>query len=333
MKAYPLKFRPILKEKIWGGTKLKSVLSKKSNAKHVGESWEISGVEGDISEVANGSYAGTSLEYLMETYKDVFVGQECYETFGTTFPLLIKFLDAQTALSVQVHPDDQMAKRYHGSLGKTEMWYVVDHDEDAEVILGLNSKTLDTNALQTINQDNVGKILNRKLVSKGDSYFIPAGQVHAIGAGVLAAEIQQTSDVTYRIYDWDRKDSNGNKRQLHLEKAMEASKYFDDAELTIDDQSAFGLTPIAKCAYFETNKLEIEESLRRDYSALDSFVIFICVEGGTHIIVDDRSEYVTAGETVLIPANAKEVIFYGDDAKLLEVYLPTNAQETLALAS
>ena len=231
MNIYPIKFEPILQEKIWGGSKLQSVLNKKCTSDTTGESWEISGVEGNISQVANGDYKGESLVSLLENHTSEFVGAANYERFGNEFPLLIKFLDAKTNLSVQVHPDDEMAQRDHNSYGKTEMWYIMDHEEEAEIILGLKDKNANTEILRDVTGDNVYDVFNKEKVTRGDAYFIPAGKIHAIGAGVLAAEIQQTSDITYRVYDWDRTDKEGQKRDLHLDQSVAATKEFTEERM------------------------------------------------------------------------------------------------------
>ena len=190
MNIYPIKFNPILKEKIWGGNKLNSVLRKESLKNNIGESWEISDVKENISVVSNRGYQGLNLKELIEQHKADLLGTKNFEKYGYNFPLLIKFLDAKTDLSVQVHPDDKMAKKHHKSYGKTEMWYIMDNDENANIVLGLKDKKTNPNILHHINSENVEVVFNREQVKKGDTYFIPAGKIHAIGAGVLAAEIK-----------------------------------------------------------------------------------------------------------------------------------------------
>lgn len=333
MEAYPIKFIPILKEKIWGGEKLSKILNKKSDSKNVGESWEISGVEDNISIASNGLYKGKSLNTLIKTYKSEFLGKENIATFGENFPLLIKFLDAKTNLSVQVHPDDEMASANHNSFGKTEMWYIMDSDKDAEIVLGLKDNNTDKNVLSNINASNVDTIFNTEKVKQGNSYFIPAGKIHAIGAGVLAAEIQQTSDITYRVYDWDRKDNKGQQRELHTNLAQKATKVFtsngkSDYQLEQDKTSN-----LVDCDFFTTNIFEVKGPQKRDYKNLDSFVIYMCVDGMTEITVNNHTEFVSMGETVLIPANSKDVIFNSQDAKMLEVYIGFKDSKFKKLAS
>ncbi len=321
MNIYPIKFEPILQEKIWGGSKLHSVLNKKCTSDTTGESWEISGVDGYISTVSNGDYKGESLVSLLENHTSEFVGAANYERFGNEFPLLIKFLDAKTNLSVQVHPDDEMAQKNHNSYGKTEMWYIMDHEEEAEIILGLKDKNVNKEILRNVNGDNVYDVFNKEKVNRGDAYFIPAGKIHAIGAGVLAAEIQQTSDITYRVYDWDRTDKNGQKRDLHLDESVAATRAFTESckkELCTEDNTAQN---VVNCEYFTTNTFTINSSFERSFANLDSFVILMCVEGTSSVTVNGKTEIVSMGETILIPAQCKEVSFFAKNAKFLEVYI------------
>lgn len=321
MKVYPIKFNPILKEKIWGGNKLKTVLNKETHKDDVGESWEISDVEGNVSVVKNGVYKGSSLKELIKTHKSDFLGTHNFENFGYNFPLLIKFLDAKTDLSVQVHPDNEMAKKYHDSFGKTEMWYIMDSDKNADIVLGLKDETTNPEVLNHITSENVDEIFNREQVTKGDSFFIPAGKIHAIGAGVLAAEIQQTSDITYRVYDWDRKDANGQKRELHTKLAEKATKQFDSngkSDYTIKKDSRSNL---ANCEYFTTNILDFSKRQEKNYSDLDSFVIYMCVEGKVDVATGKHTETLKTGETIILPANTDQVVFNTSHAKLLEVYI------------
>ena len=333
MEAYPIKFIPILKEKIWGGEKLRQILNKNTNSKNIGESWEISGVQENISIVSNGLYAGDSLNTLIHKCKADFLGKQNIETFGENFPLLIKFLDAKTNLSVQVHPDDEMASIYHNSYGKTEMWYIMNSDKDAEIILGLKNDNTDTRVLSKIDASNVDAIFNIEEVKQGDSYFIPAGKIHAIGAGVLAAEIQQTSDITYRVYDWDRIDENGHKRELHADLAQRATKVFKSnakSKYHLDHDKTSNLVD---CNYFTTNIFQVNGSQIRDYKNLDSFVIYMCVEGMSEITVNNHKECLTFGETILIPANSNKVLFKSQGATLLEVYIDSKVSKSEKLAS
>ena len=321
MKSYPIKFEPILQEKIWGGTKLKTILNKKCSSDATGESWEISGVQGNISKVSNGAYKGQSIVELLEKYTSQFVGIENYARFGNEFPLLIKFLDAKTNLSVQVHPDDAMAKEAHNSYGKTEMWYIMDHDENAEIVLGFKDDTTNPNILANINASNVYDIFNTEKVAKGDTYFVPAGQIHAIGEGVLAAEIQQTSDITYRVYDWDRTDNSGLKRDLHINESIAASKKILPNLKKTTTQNLNTSSELVNCEYFTTNSIEIEGAYIKNYSRVDSFVILMCVEGSASVTINGNTEIIYKGETLLLPANTNETYLFAKKAQFLEIYI------------
>ncbi len=321
MRTYPIKFEPILKEKIWGGSKLKNILGKATTGENIGESWEISGVEGSVSRISNGLYKGMELKTALEKFQDQFLGTENFEKFGTNFPLLIKFLDAQTNLSVQVHPDDKKAKELHDSFGKTEMWYIMDSDPDAEIVLGLKDVNTNLGILSSINAENVSSIFNTEKVKKGDSYFIPAGKVHAIGAGILAAEIQQTSDITYRVYDWDRKDAHGNERELHTQLAIDATKKFEGngkKEYTVEKNTTSNL---ADCDYFTTNVIEVSGIKKLEYERLDSFVVLMCVNGRGSVTINDYTEHISLGETVLVPSISKDVVLRSSNARFLEVFI------------
>ena len=222
MTLYPLKFNPILKDKIWGGEKLKNILNKQTEASNIGESWEVSDVEGDTSIVTNGPLKGQSLKELLSNFKSDLLGEKNYAQFGTKFPLLIKFIDAKEDLSIQLHPNDTLAAERHNSFGKTEMWYVMQADQDSNLIVGFNQDMNAEKYLHHLDNKSLTEILNFDKVQAGDTYFIEVGRVHAIGAGVMLAEIQQTSDITYRVYDWDRVDDKGNERELHNDLAIDA---------------------------------------------------------------------------------------------------------------
>ncbi len=323
-KLYPLKFEPILKEKIWGGNKLETVLNKKIEADNAGESWEISGVKGDISVIANGSLKGKNLQEILSEYKDKLVGKRVYDTYKDEFPLLIKFIDAQDDLSIQVHPDDALAKERHNSFGKTEMWYVIDSDKDAELISGFNQTIDKETYLSKLENGEITDILNSEKAKSGDVFFIPVGRVHAIKSGILLAEIQQTSDITYRIYDWDRVDDNGNGRELHTEHALDALdfKKYDNykTEYSIVKNERILLE---KSPYFETNLFELDSNKKLNYSDLDSFVIYMIMDGEVNIKFEESEINAKKGETVLIPASITDIeLEVVEPVKLLEVYIP-----------
>ena len=318
---YPLKFQPILKDKIWGGQKLHQILHKPTTSKNAGESWEISDVEGDTSVVANGALQGSSLNYLLETHTSDLLGEKNFRQFGTKFPLLIKFIDAKEDLSVQLHPNDQLAKARHNSFGKTEMWYVVQADPESNLIVGFNQEMTQELYLKHLEDKTLQSILNFDTVKAGDAYFIEVGRIHAIGAGVLLAEIQQTSDITYRVYDWDRVDSEGNERELHNDIALEAFDFDMPDNFRVNyTKDSDSPTELVSCPYFTTNVFKVNDTILKE-NTHDSFMIYICVEGKAQIEVDGNQTEISMGETVLIPACIKRFSISANHAKLLEVYV------------
>lgn len=323
---YPLKFTPIFKQTIWGGNRLKETLMKENAPENCGESWEISSVEDNVSVVCNGFLKGNSLEELIEVYMGDLVGEKVYQQFGLEFPLLIKFIDANDNLSIQVHPDDKLAKERHNSFGKTEMWYVLDSKADTLLINGFKHKISKEEYLEALKNKKILDLMNSIKTSKGDAYFIPAGRVHAIGSGNLIAEIQQTSNITYRIYDYERKDKNGNQRELHTDLAVDAIDYnFYDNYKSNYSPKANQSVNIVDCNYFTTNKLDITQDIQKDYPEIDSFVIYMCVEGSMQIIFDESQDSVEIkkGETVLIPAMIKNNLILKPNGKceIVESYI------------
>jgi len=318
---YPLKFQPILKDKIWGGQKLQQLLHKSTSSTKAGESWEISDVEGDTSIVANGPLKGTSLKTLMDTYTSDLMGAKNFRQFGNKFPLLIKFIDAKQDLSVQLHPNDKLAKARHNSFGKTEMWYVVQADPASNLIVGFNQEMTPELYVKHLEDKTLQSILNFDAVKAGDTYFIEVGRIHAIGAGVLLAEIQQTSDITYRVYDWDRVDADGNERELHNDIALEAFDFDmpDNFRVQYAPKSNVS-TELVSCPYFTTNVLEVTEPISKQ-NTHDSFMIYMCVEGTANLEVDGTVTEFSMGETVLIPACIETFSMSSNHAKLLEVYI------------
>lgn len=320
-KLYPLKFTPILKDKIWGGQKLKTLLNKQSDLPNIGESWEISDVEGDTSIVCNGNLKGQSLKQLQETYKEDLIGLQNYRIFQDKFPLLIKFIDAKEDLSIQLHPNDELAAKRHNSFGKTEMWYVLQADNDANLIVGFNQKMNRETYLKHLENKTLTQILNFDKVKTGDTYFIEVGRVHAIGAGVMVAEIQQTSDITYRVYDWDRVDANGNGRELHNDLAIDAFDFDmpDDFRVNYDKKENQS-NEMVSCQYFTTNYLKVTQTLQKK-NHHDSFLIYMCVEGEANILANGFLENLKKGETVLVPASIESFEISSEKATLLEVYV------------
>lgn len=324
MKLYPLKFKPILKSIIWGGNEICKFKGITPVQEGVGESWEISSVKGNVSVVANGELADKDLSEVIATYQEQLVGKRNYEIFGTTFPLLIKFIDARDNLSIQVHPDDVLAKARHNSFGKTEMWYVINAAPGAFLYSGFEKQMTPDSYVKSIEDNTFIDSLAKHDIKKGDVFFLPAGRVHAIGAGTFIAEIQQTSDITYRIYDYNRKDANGNGRELHTELAKDAIdfKLYDNYKTAYtrkENQSV----QLESCRYFTTNLLELTKDVIRDYSSVDSFVAYICM-GGSCEIRDDKGNdlSIKQGETVLIPADTQNVMVCPQgNVLLLETYV------------
>ena len=320
MNLYPLKFKPILKERLWGGTKLKDVLHKPIESDITGESWELSGVEGDISEVSNGDLSGTSLQSLMDEHGEVLLGKSVVERFGNDFPILIKFIDAKQDLSIQLHPNDELAKERHNSFGKTEMWYIMDADPGAKLIVGFNKDVEKGEYVKSLEEGTLTDLMNYEEVSEGDTFFINTGKIHAIGAGVLLAEIQQTSDVTYRVFDFNRRDREGNLRELHTSLAVDAIDYEKKDDFKVDyPKSLNGINSMVDCPYFKTDFLELTKSMKQDLTQRDSFTIFMCVGGAAQIKNDWDSVAITKGETVLVSASSTYVDIDTEGAKLLEV--------------
>jgi mannose-6-phosphate isomerase len=321
---YPLKFKTIYKDKIWGGRKISTYLHKDfGDLPNCGETWEISGVKSDVSVVDGGALEGQSLADLLEQYKDELVGKAVYERFGNIFPLLVKFIDANEDLSIQVHPDDELAKKRHNSFGKTEMWYVIEADPGSSLIAGFSEEVNQEIYVNKLNSGNLTDILNREDVKAGDVFFLPAGRVHTIGKGLLIAEIQQTSDITYRIYDFDRVDDKGNKRELHTEEALAAIDYKKYPNYRTE------YTPVknedvhlVSCPYFTTNVLDYTEPVSKDYSALDSFVIHVCLEGSYELKYNGQSYPVKMGECLLVPNTVNNVeLTTTGGFKILESYI------------
>lgn len=323
MKLYPLKFQPLFHYRIWAGEKLKTVLNKSYTEESIGESWEISTVPNNETAVGSGELKGKTINELITSFGADFLGDEVYERFGKEFPLLIKFIDAETPLSIQVHPGDELAKERHKSFGKNEMWYVMESDEHAELVIGFNKKLNKESYIVAINDDKIEKVLNAVNVKQGDTFFIPAGRVHAIGAGVMIAEIQQTSDVTYRIFDFNRVDKiTGNKRELHTDLSVEAI----DFELVDDYKTEYSLSKthnnLVHTPYFKTNILNIKGETTLSVSKKESFKILIGVEGNSIIIYKNQTYSINKGESILLPACLNAPIkLTSNNSKLLEVYI------------
>ena len=322
---YPLKFKPILKSTIWGGKKLGNILYKSiGTLETCGESWEISGVEDNISEVDEGRLKGEKLTDIIQQYKGALIGNKVYQKFSNQFPLLIKFIDANQDLSIQVHPNDALAKKRHNSFGKTEMWYVVDAEVGASLISGFNKATSRNEYLDFFNSGRLTELLNREQVANDDVFFLPAGRVHTIGQGLLIAEIQQTSDITYRIYDFDRVDKDGNKRELHVDEALDAIDFnFYEEYKTAYDQSK-NQVELTSNPYFICNRILTNTPIAKDYQKLDSFVVLMALEGSGVLETPGGSYSYAKGDTYLIPSCIDGLTINPNAfSKILEVYIPS----------
>ena len=315
------KFEPLLKQTLWGGDKIIPFKHLDAQLENVGESWEISGVKDNETIIANGKEKGKSLNQLVREQKELLVGKENYQRFGDEFPLLIKFIDARQDLSIQVHPTDEIAHRQGKSRGKTEMWYALEPTPGAQLYNGLKQQITPEQYKEMVENDTITDALARYEVREGDVFFIPAGRIHAIGAGCFVAEIQQTSDVTYRIYDFKRKDKNGNYRELHTKEAAESINYtvLDNYRTEYQLPKNEGVQ-VVECPYFTTAVYDLSEPMTLDYTDLDSFVILIGVKGAGTITADGESIPFQTGDTVLLPATTTEVRVEGE-VKFLETYV------------
>ena len=316
---YPIQFEPILKERIWGGTKLKSYLNKPIHSNITGESWEISTVENDVSIISNGIFKGKSLIELINLHPEEILGIKVYKNFGKQFPLLFKYLDAREDLSIQLHPNDALAKTRHNSFGKTEMWYVMQADDNARLIVGFKEKSNKEKYFKSIEDKKLLSILDTKKVSKGDVFFLETGTIHAIGAGIVIAEIQQTSDITYRIFDFDRVDATGNTRELHNDLALEAINYnVVDAVKKYKKIDNY-VNEVINCQHFTTNYIPLTDILKFELNK-ESFKVLMCVEGSFELKLNEEVYKYTVGDTILIPALIDSFEISGK-ASLLEIYI------------
>jgi mannose-6-phosphate isomerase len=321
---YPLKFTPVFKDKIWGGSKIKTELGLDfSPLPNCGEVWALSGVNENISIVSNGFLEGNELNELIEIYMGDLVGDSIYERFGYEFPLLIKFIDANDYLSIQVHPDDELAAKRKIGYGKSEMWYIIKADDNAELISGFNQKMSKDSYINHLVNKTLKQILNIEKVKQDDVFYIPAGRVHALCPGLLLAEIQQTSDTTYRIYDWDRVDEKGNSRQLHTEEALEAIDFdfYSNYRTEYNPKNNKTVT-LLETPFFTTNVLNFNQIIQKDYEELDSFVIYVCTEGKGELHYGNEKIDFKKGEVILLPASLNKIqLLPFENTKLLETYI------------
>ena len=320
----PLTFKPILKTVVWGGEDIAPYKGIETSQQHIGESWELSGVPGNESIVAEGPLEGRSIASLVKEFKGELVGKHVYERTGDQFPLLIKFIDAAADLSIQVHPDDALAAKRHGTNGKTEMWYVVAAKPGAHLLSGLKTAIGPDEYAGKVADGSIVDALARYDVAPGDVFFLPAGRIHAICSGCFIAEIQQTSDITYRIYDYNRPGLDGKPREVHTELAKDAIDYrvYPDyrTEYTPAQDEEVELV---SCPYFTTSVLNLTLPYAKDLSELDSFVVVMCLAGSGVLEVDGEEVPVGQGETVLIPASADDLCLVPDACmKVLTSFIP-----------
>lgn len=312
----PIKFIPYLKSVIWGGNKICKYKNIPQPEPNIGESWEISAVPGHESVVLEGSYKGMTLPELIDSFGAELLGEKVMQRYNGKFPLLIKLIDAADNLSVQVHPDDNLAMQRHNSLGKTEMWYIIQADKDANIYAGLNTAMTPEDYVKRVADGTFAETLAVHDSHADDVFFLPAGRVHAIGAGNLLAEIQESSDITYRIYDYDRRDASGNPRELHTEDAKDAIDYTVHSEYKNPPVSSSIVDcEIVKCDHFTTNRILLEGKLTLELDK-SSFSVLMCLEGQAMLKNSNREMTIAAGHTILIPAALTTVSLIGN-AKLL----------------
>ena len=316
---YPLQFHPIFKERLWGGNKLQSLLHKPITSNQTGESWELSTIEGNVSTIANGAFAGQLITSVLAEFPNEILGTAVYQRFGNQFPLLFKYLDAKEDLSVQVHPNDALAKLRHNSFGKTEMWYVVQANADARLIVGFKEELNQATYLAHLENKTLLTSLNEIKVQQGDVFLIETGTVHAIGAGMVVAEIQQTSDITYRLYDFDRVDSDGNQRELHVDLALDAINYNTVSSQKHYQKNSNQSNPVVDCPYFTTQFIPLEGEIEVQKTGA-TFTVYMCVEGSFELELAGQNYLYSKGDTVLIPA-ALTAFQLSGNASILEIYI------------
>ena len=300
---YPIKFKPILFERIWGGEKLHKLFGKEKKNKPIGESWEISAIPKHKSVVINGSLRGKNIQELINEYKADFLGEKVFDRFNTSFPLLLKFIDAKSDLSVQLHPNDSLAQKRHNSFGKEELWYIIQAEKDSRLLFGFNQELSKESYQKHLKNNTLPSVLHSERIEEGNVYHIPSGRVHAIGGGVVLAEIQQSSDITYRLYDWDRKDVSGKSRELHTELALDAIDFTIPKAYRTDYNSEINCSSkLVESSNFKTHLIELNHAMEVDTDSKDSFVIYMCVKGAGTISTKNHNTEIDTGETVFIPA-------------------------------
>ena len=321
------KFNSILKPVLWGGDKLMTFKGLSACSEPIGECWELSAVPGFESVVAQGPDEGLTLSALVQRYGADLVGEDVYRRYGDRFPLLIKLIDAKRDLSVQVHPDDQMAQRLHGCSGKNEMWYILEADPGALIHTGFNRSMTPEELDRRLADGTLIDVINANEAQPGDTFFIPAGQIHTIGAGNLLVEIQQSSDITYRVWDYGRRDAHGNLRQLHVQQAHEALDFNPrNGKVDYAATEGQGLTPLLRCNDFAVNRLNVEDTYRLELPHPHSFVAMVCIRGEVALNAAGMdTATLQQGETTLVPAVVDSVCMKGS-AQLLLTTVPEKNQ-------
>ena len=318
---YPLKFHPIVQPKVWGGQKLNQLLGKPA-VENAGESWELSGVLGHVSVVSEGPLSGKDLNELIKEFGPQLLGQAVWETYGEEFPLLFKFIDAKQDLSIQLHPSDDLARKRHGSLGKTEMWYIMQADEGSRLIIDFDRPIDKQEYLHHLKAGTLAEVMGEVPVKAGDSYYISPGTVHAIGGGILLAEIQQSSDITYRLYDWDRPGTDGKMRELHTEEALDVIQFKSGAKALAFGQEKGRWHRLKRTKYFDVSLIELENDQHRDLTNIDSFVVYMCTDGQVSIQSAGYEISLNKGETILVPATIDQLTLKSDGGRILEIHVP-----------
>jgi mannose-6-phosphate isomerase len=324
IKVYPLKFVPILKEVIWGGSALKNCYGKRTLSASVGESWELSNIDKNISMISNGKFKGKLLTEILEINAVEIMGEIIARKFGSQFPLLVKLVDARDDLSVQVHPSDELAKKRHDSFGKTEMWYVLQNEPGAKLALGFKKELSKEEYIRRIADNTLEDVLAYYVVKPGCAFFVPAGLVHSIGSGIVLAEIQQSSDITYRICDYNRKNKDGSFRQLHTQESIGAVDFTAKGGYLVPYKIRDGVARVVTCEYFTVQTVDLvisRDYCKNDFQKINSFVILMCLEGEAVLKYEQGIENITKGETVLVPFVLKNTLLISGNAKLLKIYI------------
>ncbi len=311
-KRYPLKLSYVLKERIWGGNKFASEWGKKAAdiGENIGESWELSVRDDEMSKIENGTFAGQTLaEYFESVGFDTV--SPTYD--GKKFPLLIKLLDACDKLSVQVHPDDTYAAEKEHDVGKTEMWYIIDAEKDASIVYGLADGITKEEFCRCVRENKIGDAMKYQEVKPGDVFFIPSGMLHAIGKGIMIAEIQQNSDLTYRVYDYDRLQADGTLRTLHVDKSLDVVRTFTDDEIAaIQYEVGYDKSALANCRYFNVRLLECANSANKLCADQESFHSLLCIDGEGEIRQGGKAYKIKKGDSYFIPAKLGEYEVFGN---------------------